>query len=156
MAVVSYATGTSPWGVATGDINGDSVLDIVTASYSGTAGILIGNTTTIQSATTTILSYQDLTTTQGAQTAFDVADLAFSQLSQEHGNTAAVLSRFDFIVTRLNNYVGELTTAKSRIMDVDVAQELADMVRQRVLQQAGVALLAQANQVPGIVLELLQ
>lgn len=155
-AVTSYATGTTPYDVVLGDIDNDSVLDIVTADYSSaTASILMGNLTTIQGAPTAILSYQDLTTSEGAQAAFDVADLAFTQLSQENGNVAAVLSRFSFVVNTLNNSIGNLAAAESRIMDADIAQEVAEMVRQQVLQQAGVALLAQANQVPSLVLELL-
>ncbi|WLS94293.1 flagellin [Gilliamella apis] len=68
----------------------------------------------------------------------------------------AVQNRFESTVTNINNTVNNLSSARSRIEDADYAEEVSNMTRGQILQQAGTSVLAQANQVPQSVLSLLQ
>lgn len=107
------------------------------------------------------LSYSLLSiTVSGAQSAssnaLDAITAAISSLSSRRGTIGAAESRLssaiDFLTVARENFIA----AESRIRDADVAQEVADMVRLQVLQQAGTAVLAQANQQPQIALNLLR
>ncbi|MCF8185960.1 MAG: flagellin FliC, partial [Sulfuritalea sp.] len=68
----------------------------------------------------------------------------------------AVQNRFDSVVSFLQTSVENVSAAKSRIMDADFATETANMTRGQILQQAGTAMLAQANTLPNGVLALLR
>ncbi len=67
----------------------------------------------------------------------------------------AVQNRFDAVISNLSNYTENLSAARSRIMDADFAAETANLTRAQILQQAGIAMLAQANVQPQNVLALL-
>ncbi|WP_306688508.1 flagellin, partial [Candidatus Magnetominusculus xianensis] len=67
----------------------------------------------------------------------------------------AVQNRFEAIISNLSNVVENLSAARSRIMDADIANETATLTRNAILQQAGTAVLAQANQQPQLALQLL-
>ncbi|MDT8372268.1 MAG: flagellin, partial [Gammaproteobacteria bacterium] len=67
----------------------------------------------------------------------------------------AIQNRFESTITNLNTAVENLSAARSRIMDADFAAETANLTRAQILQQAGTAMLAQANALPQSVLSLL-
>ena len=100
------------------------------------------------------------TTVYAAQTAsqlaLDAVNAAISSISSRRGVMGAAESRLSVAIENLTVLREDLVSAESRIRDVDVAQEVAEMVRLQVLQQAGTAVLAQANQQPAIAYALLQ
>jgi flagellin len=68
----------------------------------------------------------------------------------------AIQNRFESVITSLSATAENLTASRSRIQDTDFAMETASLTRGQILQQAGVAMLAQANQLPNTVLSLLR
>jgi flagellin len=83
-------------------------------------------------------------------------DNALSQVDSLRSSLGAIQNRFESTISNLNNTVTNLTSARSRIEDADYATEVSNMTRAQILQQAGTAVLAQANQVPQTVLSLLK
>lgn len=90
-----------------------------------------------------------------ARTALAAVQRALEELSQKRGSLGAIDSRLSFAVNNLQSQRTNFTAAESRIRDVDVASESADMLRFTVLTQAAAAIAAQANQSVAIVLKLL-
>ena len=95
-------------------------------------------------------------TAADSQTAIGLADAALEDIDTIRGGLGAVQNRFESTISNLNNVAENLTAARSRIMDADIAQETSKMTRANILQQAGVSILTQANQTPQIALQLLQ
>ena len=83
-------------------------------------------------------------------------DGALNQIDKARGELGALQNRFESTVNNLNNTSNNLSAARSRIEDADYAEEVSNMTRGQILQQAGTSVLAQANQVPQSVLSLLQ
>jgi len=83
-------------------------------------------------------------------------DAALQKVDSLRSDLGAVQNRFQSTITNLNNTVNNLSAARSRIEDADYAVEVSNMTRAQILQQAGTAVLAQANQVPQTVLSLLR
>jgi len=100
------------------------------------------------------------TTTTGAESASAIAidqiTAALSSLSSRRGAIGAAESRLNVAINYLTTARENFIAAESRIRDADIATETANLVRLQVLQQAGVAVLAQANQQPSLVLQLLK
>ncbi|MCP5287392.1 MAG: flagellin [Burkholderiaceae bacterium] len=82
-------------------------------------------------------------------------DSALDEINNQRATFGATLSRFDSVVANLNVSVENQSAARSRIMDADFASETANLSRAQILQQAGNAMVAQANQLPQSVLQLL-
>ena len=82
-------------------------------------------------------------------------DKAIADVSNERSKLGAVQNRLDHTINNLNTAEENLTAAESRISDVDMAKEMMNMSKQQILQQAGTAMMAQANQMPQGVLQLL-
>ena len=91
-----------------------------------------------------------------AQASIANIDSAISSLSANRATLGAAQNRLTVTMSNLETAGQNLTAANSRIQDVDVAAETAAMTRNQILQQAGVAVLAQANQQPNLALRLLQ
>lgn len=83
-------------------------------------------------------------------------DKALKKIDEARGKLGALQNRFESTVNNLNNTSNNLSAARSRIEDADYAEEVSNMTRGQILQQAGTSVLAQANQVPQSVLSLLQ
>ncbi|TGB80788.1 FliC/FljB family flagellin [Escherichia sp. E4702] len=83
-------------------------------------------------------------------------DSALSQVDKLRSGLGAVQNRFDSVISNLNNTVNNLSESRSRILDADFASEVSEMSRANILQSAGTSVLAQANQVPQNVLQLLR
>jgi flagellin len=99
----------------------------------------------------------DSTATVGAiATVIDNIDDAIDNVNNTRATFGATQSRFDAIISNLQQSVENQAAARSRIMDADFAQETAAMSRAQILQQAGTAMVAQANQMPQQVMRLLQ
>jgi flagellin len=97
-----------------------------------------------------------LSTATNAQAALAIFDTAIKQLSTSRANIGAVQNRMQVAISDLATTQTNLTAANSRITDVDVASETANMTRENILSQAGVAVLSQANQLPSAALSLLR
>ena len=98
----------------------------------------------------------DLTSTSGAQAALTTVDSALNTISSTRASLGAYQNRFTSVVTSLQTTSENLSASRSRIQDADFALETANLSRAQVLQQAGTAMVAQANQLPQGVLALLR
>ncbi len=82
-------------------------------------------------------------------------DNALDSVSDLRATLGAVQNRFEAVIANLSNVVENMSAARSRILDADIAMETANLTRNAILQQAGTAVLAQANQQPQLALQLL-
>ncbi len=98
----------------------------------------------------------DITTVTNASATLATIDSAIDQLTQTRGGLGAAQNRLNTAIRSLQNANQNLAAAESRIRDVDVALETADLTRNTILQQAAVSVLSQANAQPQIALSLLQ
>ena len=113
-----------------------------------------GNVTGIAGLNT--VSTVDLGSMTGAVAAIKVMDAALDQLSNARGNLGAVQSRLEMLISNVDVVSENITTARGRLVDADFAKETAALARVQILQQAGTAMLAQANAIPQQVLQLLK
>ena len=90
------------------------------------------------------------------QTVIGAIDSALDTINGERATLGASQSRFDAVISNLQTSIENQTAARSRILDTDYAAETAAMSRANILQQAGAAMVAQANQLPQQVLQLLR
>jgi flagellin len=98
----------------------------------------------------------DLSTVAGSQAAITSITKAIDTVSANRGQIGAVENRLNETVTNLGNEITNTTASVSRIQDVDMAAEMSNFTRLQVMQQAGTAMLAQANSLPQSVLSLLK
>jgi flagellin len=95
-------------------------------------------------------------TTQGqAGSALTTIDSAISSVADIRANLGAVQNRFESVIANLSNVSENISASKSRMVDADISQETATLTKYAILQQAGTAILAQANQQPQLALQLL-
>lgn len=92
---------------------------------------------------------------KAASTLVGLLDTALSNISNFRAQVGAVEDRLNFAVTNLQNASNNLSTAKSRIMDTNMAATMTQFSKNQILVNAGISMLAQANQMPGMVLKLL-
>jgi len=92
----------------------------------------------------------------GANDALQVIDSALANISSSRASLGALQNRFTSVVSSLSTTSENLSAARSRILDADFASETANLTRGQILQQAGTAMLAQANSLPNGVLALLR
>ena len=90
-----------------------------------------------------------------AVVALDIIDLALEDVSAARADLGALQNRLESTINNLNTTSENLSASRSRILDADFAQETAQLSRNQIIQQAGVSILAQANQQPQIALALL-
>jgi len=98
----------------------------------------------------------DFSTATGAQAAITTLDAHIQNVSTQRANLGALQNRFEHTINSLNVAVENLSASESRIRDTDMASEMMNMTRAQILSQAGTAMLAQANQAPQGVLQLLR
>jgi len=98
----------------------------------------------------------DLSTVDGATKALEAIDNALESINSTRGDLGAVQNRLESTIENIQVTRDNLTASKSRIMDADFASETAQLAKAQVLQQAGIAMLAQAKQAPQQVLSLLR
>lgn len=132
--------------------------DIVIAHAGATSSLAITGLTaaTTASATSTGFAALDISTTGGADAAITSMDAALTAVNTARGLLGAVQNRFNSAIGNLQTTSENLTASRSRIQDADFAAETAAMTRGQILQQAGTAILAQANSLPNSVLSLLK
>ena len=98
----------------------------------------------------------DISDIMGANDALKVVDAALNKIDSQRADLGAIQNRFESTISNLKNVAENLTAARSRIRDADIAQETSEMTKANILQQAGVSILTQANQTPQLALQLLQ
>jgi flagellin len=136
-------------------------------SYSGTDGVTVGGTaaagvkgladgTTNAQQNGTAVSAIDISSLDGANQAIVSMDNALLTISSSRASLGALQNRFESTIANIQTNVENLTASRSRITDADFAAETASLSRNQILQQAGTAMLAQANQLPQNVLSLLR
>ncbi|ERI52101.1 hypothetical protein N878_05445 [Pseudomonas sp. EGD-AK9] len=138
--------------VAVGTVQLSSAKSFTTAASADT---LEGNQTVNVSVLEDV-SNIDISTQIGSQKALEVLDKALSFVDSARAELGAVQNRFDNTIANLQNIGENATAARGRIQDTDFAAETANLSKNQVLQQAGTAILAQANQLPQAVLSLLR
>ncbi|PZS70662.1 flagellin [Stenotrophomonas maltophilia] len=111
---------------------------------------------TAGTATAANVQRLDVSTVLGAQQAMEVVDKALGAINSTRADLGAIQNRFTSVVANLQTSSENLSASRSRIKDTDFAKETAELTRTQILQQAGTAMLAQANQVPQGVLSLLR
>ena len=104
---------------------------------------------------TSMVSGLSVSTEDGAQSAISILDAAITQIGNQRASLGASENRLNHTISNLSNIVENTEAAKSRILDTDFAKESAALARAQILQQAGTAMLAQANAAPQGVLSLL-
>jgi flagellin len=104
----------------------------------------------------TTLDSMDVSSVESANEAMLRVDSALTKISELRGSLGAIQNRFESTITNLTTASENLTSSRSRIQDADFAAETAALTRAQILQQAGTAILAQANSVPQNVLSLLR
>ena len=149
-----FANGTTR-GTLTLATNGVNPAPITIAGTApASAGLAAG--TTASTLTGTAISLVDISTVAGANTALSSIDSALQTINSSRAALGAVQNRFSSTIENLQTASENLSASRSRIQDADFAAETAALSRAQVLQQAGTAMVAQANQLPQQVLQLLK
>ena len=138
-------------------IEGFDSLDSGTILVEGTSGAT-GVATYLDDdtgATGKVIKNLSIDTTSGAQDALDVISRALEDINMQRAQFGAIENRLEYTINNLSNIATNTAAAKSRIEDADYAKESAKLAKTQVLQQAGTAILAQANMTSQQVLKLL-
>ena len=121
-----------------------------------TNGLFTGAADQLQASENITVDSVDISTVDGASSAIDIMDGALARVNGIRAELGAVQNRFESTISNLSTSIENLSAARSRIQDTDFAAETANLTRTQILQQAGVAMLSQANSLPELVLSLLQ
>ena len=156
------AGGTQKWSTASTVATASPLVAVGSLQYASSQGFAIDSTST-SSLTTggansslSALNSIDLSTAQGATSALAVIDGAINTVDSQRAQFGAIESQFNQIVSNLGTTSTNLQSARSQIQDTNFAAETANLSRTQILQQAGTAMVAQANQLPQEVLALLK
>ena len=145
----SIAVGATSNAIAVSDLDGDTFADIVAGNN---AAVRVLSAATIL---TDLASELDLSSQSGAQTAMTTLVDRLNAIDKQIGAVGAIQSRLSVSQNTLVVARENFDVARSRITDVDVADSTAELVRQNILQQSGLAVLGQANQLPALALKIL-
>jgi len=156
---VSSQTGVgATYNTSTGAIVLNSEAAVVTIAGAGatatTTGIAAGTNNTV--STTTGISSLTVANAPGASLAISHVDSALKAVNTARASLGAAQSRFESVVANQQVTAENLSASRSRIVDADFAAETAQLTKAQILQQSGIAMLAQANSIPQNVLALLQ
>lgn len=151
-AVTSFATATT---TNRGTVTLRSTTAFTLSGNNETYGGFTDSQVAAQSASENIQGL-DLTSKKNAQLAIKIVDTALNQINSRRSQIGALTNRLNTTINNLSSASENASSSYSRIMDADFATETATMQRNSVLQQAGIAILAQANQAPQQALSLLR
>ena len=136
--------------------NGYFTVITQSTNSNGTSDLFVtAGDSTLSTATTNTVENLDISTRDGARTAIGTVDGGLDYIANIRADLGAVQNRFESTISNLQNVSENLSSSRSRILDADFASETADMTKAQILIQSGVAMLAQANQLPQQVLSLL-
>ncbi len=141
----------------------DDVAQVTDGSGNITTEAVVGNTALTLPASSDVSSFLEsrlsdisLSSSSSASAALDVISGAIEQVAGQRASYGALQNRLEYTVSNLMNVAEFTTSARSRIEDADFAAESARLAKAQVLQQTGTAMLAQANQAPQLVLQLIR
>lgn len=138
--------------LASGAVTLTSFEDFTVAGEAGRIGMAAGETTVDAGE---VVSGVSVASDEGRSGALATIDAALNQVAQERGRLGAVQNRFVSTIGTLQAATENLLAAQSRIRDADFAQQTAELTRAQIIEQAGIAIKAQANAAPAVVLSLL-
>jgi flagellin len=127
-----------------------------TASAANAVTISFKDIANTASGIGSFLTNANVGTVADANSTITVADTALTRINKIRADLGAKQNRFESAVRNMQNVVENLSASRSRIQDADFAMETANLTRAQILQQAGIAMLAQANSVPQAALSLLR
>ena len=141
--------------------NGTNLLSGSTTSFGFQVGANAGDTLDISLVSGTLSGYGmsasiAISTASDASAALVLIDTALSALNSSRSTVGSVINRLTYAVDNLNNAIQNQSESRSKIADTDYANTTSELARQQIIQQAGTAMLAQANQMPAMVLALLK
>ena len=146
-----FATSGNSYYAFPGDVNNDGALDFLSTGYwSGMVDVFLGT----QASLSTVPKF-NLSTIEDARSALEIAGNTLDRISLGLGQIGAAQSRMAVIAGNLQAVQLEYAAAESRIVDVDVAEETSRLAADQILQQAGAAVLMQANLQPKLALKLI-
>ena len=151
-AILSGEAGTQTFQVGANVTTNDSI-DIATTDMAAASSII---TVAGTGGTAPTLGIGSAASSTDLQTVVQNIDSALDLINSERATLGAAQSRFEAVISNLQISAENQAAARSRIMDADFAAETANLSRAQILQQAGNAMVAQANQLPQQVLQLLQ
>lgn len=125
-------------------------------NYVGGTSLFSGIVSSANASTLSSVNAIDMSTQTGATSTIAVIDGALSQVDTIRGDLGAIQNRFESTIANLQSISENISAARSRILDADFATETAALTKAQILQQAGIAMLAQANMLPQAALSLLQ
>ncbi len=137
LKVGSVSLSSSKGAITLGGVDDATVFSALTSSFSSMASV-------------------SLTSAANAQLAIATVDAALGMINTSRGDLGAYQNRFESAISNLMNVSENISAAQARILDADFAAETASLTKAQILQQAGLAMLSQANQVPQAALTLLQ
>jgi len=135
--------------------NGIAIVGAGAGAQTFQVGANNGDTLTITTVAVTTVA-GGVTTAAAASTAVAAIDTALDTITSNRATYGAAISRFGMAISNLSITGENQTAARGRIMDADFASETANLSRAQILQQAGTAMVAQANQQPDLVMNLLR
>ena len=136
------------------EFSSDSGFSITSAIGAGAGGVVTGGATVGSDLNS--VSTIDVSTVDGSNAALLTIDSALNAINSNRAALGAIQNRFASTISNLNTTTENLSASRSRIQDTDFASETANLTRGQILQQAGTAILAQANSLPNGVLSLLR
>jgi flagellin len=163
-APVSASSGTLTFGAAfTAAAAGNTAVSVGTIEYNSPKGFSFGAASTSvivvpggSTSTLNAVNTIDVSTVEGSTRALKIIDSSLALVSGQRASFGALQARFESTISNLQATSENLTASRSRIQDADFAAETASLARSQILQQAGTAMIAQANQLPQQVLQLLK
>ncbi len=152
VGTATLASGASGSAVINGQVTLDAAKSYsVVSSSSGSTVTALTNASVLKQ-----VAQLDVTTATNSTLALSIVDAALTQVNSQRARFGALQSRFESTISNLQTTSINLSAARSRIRDADFAKETAALTRNQILQQAGTAMLAQANALPRNVLTLLR
>ena len=129
----------------------------VSSSVAGEdGGLFVGIADQLTTSSLENVASLDVSSIENSNKAIDIVDGALQQIDATRADLGAIQNRMESTISNLSVQTENLSAARSRIQDTDFAAETAELTRNQILQQAGTAMLAQANQISQGVLSLLQ
>lgn len=119
-------------------------------------GLFAGDANQLNTSLLENVASLDISSIESSNRAIDIVDGALQQIDATRADLGAIQNRMESTISNLSVQSENLSAARSRIQDTDFAAETAELTRNQILQQAGTAMLAQANQISQGVLSLLQ
>ena len=155
-SAVSLTSGGTDSSRVGGQIKLSSSTGYTVSSNAATGGLFAGAANAQNASTLSSIASLDISTTAGANDALRTIDAALTSVTNSRAQLGAIQNRFASTISNLQTTSENLSSARSRIQDADFASETANLTRGQILQQAGTAMLAQANSLPNGVLALLR